>query len=141
MALEGQFGNGIIRPFVRDKKGDFATSRTADLVKAAVGQILGTFAASDFTQGELPWRPEFGSLLYLLRHAPNNAELDEIARAHVVDAIARWEPRVRISEVRTFRGPDQPEGFNSFTLRIRFNFIDQTSGAVIFEGLETSVTV
>jgi hypothetical protein len=34
-----------------------------ELVRSAVGQILGTLASTDFTQGESSWRPELGSAL------------------------------------------------------------------------------
>ncbi len=133
-------GNGIIRPFQRDQKGDFAHASDVALVKAALGQILGTAASSQYTQGELPWRPEFGSLLHHLKHRPNNQTLDELARTYVLEAVARWEPRVRINEVSIARS-SAPGGENTFTIRVSFSFVDIATGAVLQKDLETSILI
>lgn len=135
------FGFGIIRPFQRDQKGDFATAQDATLVIAAIGQILGTVASSDFTQGELPWRPEFGSLLHLLRHRPNTPALDELARRYVVDALQKWERRIVVTDTSVGRSFDEDGGLNSLVIRVRFNFIATATGAVIFQDLESSITI
>lgn len=92
-------GRGLVAPLRRDLKNDFATASGAALVRACVLQILGTWCSSEPTAGELPWRPEFGSQLFLLRHRNNNVALAEVARAYVAEAIARWEPRVTVTEV------------------------------------------
>jgi phage baseplate assembly protein W len=88
-------GAGLLRPFVRDQKQDFANGSFVDLVRASVGQILGTRASDDSGehQGELEWRPDFGSKLYLLQHRKGPL-LSELARFYVVEALSRWEPRV-----------------------------------------------
>ena len=90
-------GKGLVRPFRRDEKNDFANDGGLNLVASAVGQILGTKAASENNAGELPWRPEFGSLLHLLRHRNIDSGLQELARASTIDAINAWEPRARIT--------------------------------------------
>lgn len=61
-------GTNLIRPFRRDQKKDFVSASGEALVRAAVGQILATRASSDVSQGEIPWRTNFGSLLHLLRY-------------------------------------------------------------------------
>jgi phage baseplate assembly protein W len=86
---------GLLCPFRRHRKADFAAVGGEALVRSAVGQILGTMADSEFTQGELPWRTEFGSLLHLLRRQENDAVLQELARFHVADSLKRWEPACR----------------------------------------------
>jgi phage baseplate assembly protein W len=91
-------GSGLLQPFRRDAKGDWAHGSDADLLKSNLEQVLGTVASSNFTVGELPWRPEFGSLLYLLRHRNNDAVLAELARQYVVDAVQVWEPRIRVKQ-------------------------------------------
>ena len=58
--VQSMFGNGIIAPFRRDRKGDFANSNGPELVQSAVQQILGTKATSRFATGEVPWRGAFG---------------------------------------------------------------------------------
>lgn len=92
-------GKGILRPFRRDEKNDFANAGGLDLVKACVAQILGMDGASPdnpMNQGELRWDPERGAQLRRLRHHANNDLLQAMARTFVVDALARWEPRVRV---------------------------------------------
>lgn len=96
-------GFGLLRPFRRDLKADFAADGGEKVIRSAVGQILGTMAGSDFTQGEVPWRTEFGSLLHLLRHQKNDAVLQELARVYVVDALKRCEPRVIVTSVQATR--------------------------------------
>jgi len=125
----------LIRPFRRDKKQDFASAAEAEvLVRSAVGQVLGTAAASDFTQGELPWNTAFGSLLYLLRNRKNDATLQELARVHVVDALKRWEPRVRISTVQVSRGE------NVLAIRLRYDIVS-SGGNVVVADVEQTVRV
>jgi len=134
-------GFGLLRPFRRDRKADFAAAGGEALVRGAVGQILGTMASSDFTQGELPWRTEFGSLLHLLRHQKNDAVLQELARVHVADALKRWEPRVQLTSVQVTRERDRGE--NILAIRLRYNIIsaDTPGNAVILAGVEQTVMV
>lgn len=142
MTMANEFlGFGILRPLRRDKKNDWAAAGGEALVRSAVGQILGTMAASDFTQGELPWRTEFGSLLHLLRHQKNDAVLQELARVHVADALKRWEPRVQLTSVQVTRERDRGE--NVLALRIRYNIISANTPGnnVILAGVEQVVTV
>lgn len=139
--MENAFlGFGPIRPFRRDRKSDFAAAGGEALVRSAVGQILGTMAASDFTQGELPWRTEFGSLVHLLRHQKNDAVLQELARVHVVDALKRWEPRVQVTSVQVTRERDRGE--NVLAIRLRYNIISTNTPGnnVILEGMEQVVS-
>lgn len=134
-------GFGLLRPFRRDRKADFAAAGGEALVRSAVGQILGTMASSDFTQGELPWRTEFGSLLHLLRHQKNDAVLQELARVHVADALKRWEPRVQLTSVQVTRERDRGE--NVLAIRLRYNIISANVAGnnVIVGGLEQTVLV
>lgn len=95
-------GFGLLAPFRRDLKGDFAAAGEEALVRSCVGQVLGTRCASPDgrLQGELPWRPAFGSLLYLLRHRNLDETTSQLARVYAAEAIERWEPRYRLREVR-----------------------------------------
>lgn len=134
-------GFGLLRPFRRDRKADFAAAGGEALVRSAVGQILGTMASSDFTQGELPWRTEFGSLLHLLRHQKNDAVLQELARVHVADALKRWEPRVQLTSVQVTREHDRGE--NVLAIRLRYNIISANvpGNNVLIAGVEQTVRV
>jgi hypothetical protein len=134
-------GFGLLRPFRRDRKADFAAAGGEALVRSAVGQILGTMASSDFTQGELPWRTEFGSLLHLLRHQKNDAVLQELARVHVADALKRWEPRVQLTSVQVTRERDRGE--NILAIRLRYNIISTNvpGNNVLVAGVEQQLLV
>ena len=132
-------GFGLTRPFRRDKKTDFASAGGADLVKSSVGQILGTRAQSELSPGEIPWRPEFGSLLHMLRHVKNKAVLQDLARVHVNDALARWAPRTIVREVtaeRFLKG-------RGLLVRVVFDLIDENvpGNNVILGGLVVEVAV
>ena len=132
-------GFGLLRPFRRDQKADFAASGAEQVIRSAVGQILGTVGSSDFTQGELPWRTEFGSLLHLLRHQKNDRVLQELARVYVVDALKRWEPRVVVTAVQVAR--EQQDGENVLAIRLRYNVISTNvpGNNVILPGIEQTV--
>lgn len=134
-----QFGRGVTHPFRRDGKGDFQNLVGAELVQRAVSQILGTKAATEFNQGEIQWRPDFGSKLHLLRHAPNNQATHELARLYSVEAVNRWEPRARITNVNVLS--EDPTDLKSLTVAAKFNFIDLNTGAVIFDNLETAIVL
>jgi uncharacterized protein len=132
-------GAGILRPFRRDQKADFAAAGGEDVIKSAVGQVLGTMGSSDFTQGELPWRTEFGSLLHLLRHQKNDHVLQELARVYVVDALKRWEPRVQVTSVQATR--ESLDGENVLAIRVRYSVISTNTPGnnVILSGIEQTV--
>jgi phage baseplate assembly protein W len=134
-------GRGVIRPFRRDRKQDFAFAEGEELVRSAVGQILGTLASTDFTQGEIPWRPELGSALHLLRHHKNDATLQELARVYVADALKRWEPRVQVTSVQVARERDRGE--NVLAIRLRYNVIDRNvpGNNVLIESIEQTILV
>jgi len=140
MAAEEILGFGLL-PLKRDKKRDFASAGGEALVRSAVEQVLGTIGASDFTQGELPWRTEFGSLLFLLRHQKNDVALQELAKVYVADALRRWEPRVVVTSLTAKRLEDG-EG-NKLLLRLRYNVIQRNvpGNNVILKGLEQEVVM
>lgn len=88
-------GSGLLRPFVRDQKSDFANGSGIVLIQACVGQILGTMASQDsgVIRGELRWRPNFGARFYLLKHR-KGPRLAQLASIYARECLARWEPRV-----------------------------------------------
>ena len=119
-------GRGLLRPFVRDEKNDFANGSGSALVRAAVGQVVGTRTSTAQTIGELPWRPEFGSLVHTLRHSNNDDALQQIAKGFVVDALRRWEPRVRVTGFGINRRRSVPGGPEDvLELIIQYNVIDR----------------
>ena len=77
-------------------------SQEAD-VEEAIKMILLT------NKGERPMRPEFGSDLFRLQFAPNNSATAGLASRYVREALARWEPRIRVSGVDSRPDPAHPE--------------------------------
>jgi len=96
-------------------------------------------AASEFTPGELPWRTEFGSGLHLLRHQKNDALLQELARIHVVDAIKRWEPRIRVTSVQVTASGTLGE--NVLAIRFRYRFASANVARVTIADVNERMTV
>jgi len=111
-------GFGIVTPFVR-AANDFATGGGVALVKSCVEQILGVRALGPHGGGELRWRTEFGSLLYLLRHRGLTTISRHLAQEYVRDALARWEPRVTVTFV------DVSQQGRILIVRVRFSLIAQ----------------
>jgi phage baseplate assembly protein W len=92
---------GVLAPFRRDKKRDFASGTGADLLRTKVTQALMTEGTTPRSAGELPWRTELGSGLTLLRHQRNDAAIKELARVYVRDALRRWVPQAELVSVET----------------------------------------
>ncbi len=92
------FGRGVLAPFRRDGKGDFANADDIELVRSNVREVLGTYASSGSTLGELQWRPEFGSLLQLLRYRNLDQTTEELARVYVIEALRTWITSIRVTD-------------------------------------------
>lgn len=105
---------GLLVPFRRDRKRDFATGTGADLLGSKVLQAVMTAGATPRSSGELPWRTSFGAGLDLLRHQRNDAALAELARVQVRDALRRWVPEAELV------GVDVAREDAMLTLRVRF---------------------
>lgn len=100
---ELQLGVGLLAPFRRDLRVDFAAGSGDALVRSAIAQVLLTRADDGKASGELPWRPEFGSLLHRLQYLAIDESYAALVRTRVVGAISLWEPRVRIDDVSVVR--------------------------------------
>lgn len=136
--LPGVFGFGLDTPFRRGAS-DFVAVGGLDLINANIAQILGTRAGSEYSTGELPWRSDFGSLLHRLRHQNNNAVAAELAKQYVVDAIARWEPRIRIVATTIGREKDADGNLSILTIKIAY-VLRAVRNSADSEIYETSVT-
>ena len=93
----------LLIPFRRDRKRDFANGTGPELLASKVRQALLTEGATASSQGELPWRTNFGAALALLRHQRNNAVLGELARVYVRDSLRLWAPGVRLLRVQVLQ--------------------------------------
>lgn len=110
----GILGFGVITPFRRGAN-DFTNSGGVAFLQSMISQVLGVACDSDYTQGELPWRTEFGSLVHFIRHKNNDAVAGELARVYVADALGRWVPQIRIKDV-TIERKNGPEGAKNILL-------------------------
>jgi phage baseplate assembly protein W len=129
-------GRGIRRPFMRDQKNDLATAEGIDLIKANIGQVLGTKGPTTRAVGELPWRTEFGSRLHLLRHSNNTDASNAFASVAVQDAVQTWEPRARITSTKIEKSPSPRQ----VLVRATFDVVE-LGGRVVASGLETAALV
>ena len=105
-------GCGIVRPFRRTARGDFANDCGEILVRSDLGQLLG------IVLGEVPWRTGLGTRIYQLRHRANTQALGELARVEIEEAIRKYEPRVALLDVSA--DPIQVGTENRIELRIRY---------------------
>ena len=117
-------GFGLTRPFRRDRKTDFASAGGLAGIQACVGQILATPCSTDQAQGEIPWRPEFGSRLHQLRHQNNNDVLAGLAHAYAIEALQRWEPRVRLKATSVSKESTPGGGENVLAIGVVYDVID-----------------
>ena len=132
LATDAFLGVGLLHPFRRDLKSDFASGTGAALVTSNLRQILGTKGATARRPGEVRWRSRFGSQLHTLRHVSNNPAVPELARLYVVDAVRRWEPRARIKDVRLEKlsGTSAKRGH---ILHVRYDLVDVSAGQRVIE--------
>ena len=63
-------------------------------IEEAIRIILAT------SPGQRVMRPEFGCRLQEIVFAPNNGQTAALAERYVRQALARWEPRIQVEEVR-----------------------------------------
>lgn len=94
---------GLLVPFQRDQKSDFANGTGEVLLRSQVQTLLMTRAASEdgSAYGELEWDQEAGSQLYRVRHLRlNDPGLVELFRYRVAEPVAAQLRRVRITKLR-----------------------------------------
>ena len=112
-----QFGHGIICPFQRDGKNDFANADGKRLLSSDIGELLGVLGPTPTKPGELPWRTDLGSRLNTLRHRRLHAEMIRAtAEQMTAGPVRQWEPRVRPG--RTYITTEDDN-----TMRIRFSYV------------------
>jgi phage baseplate assembly protein W len=104
-------GAGWAFPVGVDVRGRIALSRRERDVEEAILMILLT------PKGQRVMRPEFGCQIHDLIFAPNDATTAGLAAYYVEEALAQWEPRIRVLEVTA--GPD-PEGAERLLVEIRY---------------------
>ena len=95
-------GTGWAFPVSVDKRGRVALARQEQDIEQAIRMIVMT------PKGQRMMRPEFGCHIHELMFAPNNAATAGLAARYVEEALAMWEPRIQVEEVRaSFDGDDE----------------------------------
>jgi phage baseplate assembly protein W len=110
---------GFAFPLQIDTTGGIAEATGADKIRLSVLTILGTHP------GERLMRPTFGCPLRDLVFAPLNLATANLATFYVQDALARWEPRIRLDEVQVTPTTDA-NGQPSLFIVVRYS--PKTSG-------------
>lgn len=105
MASVDPFGRGILCPFQRDGKGDFAHGDGLPLLRSDIGELLGIIGPARAEPGEVPWRTDLGSRVVQLKHRGIHAEMTRAtAELETAGALRKWEPRVVVGPVRVTSG-------------------------------------
>lgn len=92
-------GRGWSFPLRTDGGGAIAMSTGGRELDESIMLILGT------AQGERVMRPNFGCRIHELVFHPLTAETLGLARRYVEEALAWWEPRIDVLEVRAEPDP------------------------------------
>ena len=96
-------GTGWSFPVQPDARGRLALSRRERDIEEAILIILLT------AKGQRVMRPEFGCRIHDLVFAPNDATTAGLAVYYVEEALAMWEPRIRVLDVRAAPDPSASE--------------------------------
>ena len=95
-------------------------------IRESIRQILST------RPGERFFRPEFGSRLGELVFEQNDVVLKALLKRYVVDAIGRWEKRVRVTRVEFGQDPLETDR-NRFSVKITYQVIgSQVEGNLVY---------
>jgi phage baseplate assembly protein W len=93
MSTNDFLGAGWAFPVELDARGRVGLARQENDVEQAIRMILLT------PRGQRVMRPAFGCHIHTLMFAPNDYATAGLAARYVEEAIAMWEPRVRVLSV------------------------------------------
>lgn len=71
--------------------------------------------------GSRPMEREYGSRLYYFVHEPMDAITEEDIRVSVIQALERWEPRIKIDVQKT--NVQRLTGTNGYSIELHFSVI------------------
>jgi hypothetical protein len=99
---------------VPDAHGDLGFPTLEESISQMIRVILLT------RPGEQLRRPEFGAGLTRFLNEPNTLDTRRVIRAVVIEALAKWEPRMLVEDVDVTEVPDQPTVIRiSITYQVR----------------------
>lgn len=93
-------GRGPRLPFRPDRFGGLSFVTGPEVVRQSIETIL------DTEPGERVMLPAFGCGLRRYLAEPNNTATHAAMRADIGDALSRWEPRIRVTNVAVTPGDD-----------------------------------
>jgi phage baseplate assembly protein W len=94
-------GAGWSFPVGVDARGRIGVARQEQDIEQAIRMIVLT------PKGQRLMRPEFGCHIHELIFAPNSAATAGLAAHYVEDALAMWEPRIRVLDVKAAADPEE----------------------------------
>ena len=109
--MQDFLGVGWAYPVGVDTHGRIALARHERDIEEAIRMILLT------PKGQRVMRPEFGCQIHDLIFAPNDVTTAGLAAYYVEDALAMWEPRIKVLEVDATPDPLEP---NRLLIDIRY---------------------
>lgn len=86
-------GRGLTFPLTITPQGSLSLTQEQDEIEQAIYIILQT------APGERVLRPRFGCYIHELIFEPNTIDTAVKAQRYVQDALAMWEPRIRVTKV------------------------------------------
>ena len=131
-------GAGIILPFRRDGKQDFANSSGLDMVRSSVRMILETMCSGPENEGELRFNQRMGTQIQTLRHRNiDDPVTQELATHYVYEALKDNEPRALLFDVRVDRDPSN----NKMILKISYRVTGESDATGESTILTEEVTI
>ncbi|MFT4658696.1 MAG: phage baseplate assembly protein W [Candidatus Aldehydirespiratoraceae bacterium] len=109
-------GRGISFPMRVDQSGSIATTSGAGDIDSSILMVLTT------APGERLMRPAFGCKIWQLLFEPINANTLGLMSEAVREAVARWEPRVKIENIRV-----EPDPGAVGAVKIYLDYVVQTT--------------
>ncbi|MFT6291384.1 MAG: phage baseplate assembly protein W [Ilumatobacter sp.] len=109
-------GRGISFPMRVDQSGSIATTSGAGDIDSSIRMVLTT------APGERLMRPAFGCKIWQLLFEPINANTLGLMSEAVREAVARWEPRVKIEDIRV-----EPDPGAVGAVKIYLDYVVQTT--------------
>jgi uncharacterized protein len=116
-------GKGWKYPVEIARSGGVAYSELEEAVRQSIFIILGT------APGERVMRPTFGCEIHELLYAPNNQATASLAAHYCLDALQKWEPRIKDVSVDGEPSREEPTRLD-VTIRYRVRATNVTRNLV-----------
>lgn len=96
-------GRGLLLPFRRNQRDDFANGTGRELWQSRVELLLSVDGPTETSTGEIAWRPDEGTAIRLLRHKNNTSILRSMAEAYIRQGFQRsFRGKLKLNRVTKF---------------------------------------